>query len=271
MMYVDVNKQIPDSVRQEIDRRLNEIEADQGVKIIYACESGSRAWGFASMDSDYDVRFLYVRPQNWYLSVFEQRDVIEPGIDNAEVIYDLSGWDIKKAFALLRNSNGPLIEWLNSPIVYRSETTIEFIKAIQAEIFLPRNTVYHYLSMAKRLFKRLCLSEQAKLKTYFYILRASLCALYIKDENSVPPVLFSDLYNRYLVDSPLGDKVAELIELKSSQAEKDRIARVAELDDYIANTLANIGAAMPEHREKADKGQFNRAFIQTVNALDTKI
>lgn len=106
----------------EILARLEQIEKDEDVTIFYACESGSRAWGFPSADSDYDVRFIYVRPRDWYLSidVEEKRDVIERPINDA---LDISGWDLRKALKLLRKSNPPLLEWLSSPIVYKEQVT----------------------------------------------------------------------------------------------------------------------------------------------------
>ena len=111
---------IADAVRAEVARRLRQIEAEEGVRIFYACESGSRAWGFPSKDSDYDVRFLYAHPRPWYLSidVERKRDVIERPITDE---IDLGGWDLRKALQLFRKSNPPLLEWLQAPIIYRSK------------------------------------------------------------------------------------------------------------------------------------------------------
>ena len=122
---------IPPSVGTEIEQRLRNIEREENVCIFYACESGSRAWGFASENSDYDVRFLYIHPTDWYLSIEERRDVIErPIVDDI----DLNGWDIRKALALLRRSNPPLLEWLQSPIIYHQKlTVVEKIRSLMPE------------------------------------------------------------------------------------------------------------------------------------------
>jgi len=109
-------------VKQQIETELQRIEQEEGVKIIYACESGSRAWGFPSKDSDYDVRFIYIRPVEWYLSIFEKRDVIERPIISD--MLDINGWDLKKALNLFRKSNPPLLEWLQSPIVYLEKGSV---------------------------------------------------------------------------------------------------------------------------------------------------
>ena len=99
-----------------IHRQLDEIESVHNVSILYAVESGSRAWGFASPDSDFDVRFLYVRPVLDYLRIRPMRDVIELPLTGD---LDTNGWDIVKALNLFRSSNPALLEWLRSPIIYR--------------------------------------------------------------------------------------------------------------------------------------------------------
>src|SRR3546814_6400248 len=103
-------------MRSRIEALLERIELEHGVRILFAVESGSRAWGFASADSDWDVRFVYARPAEYYLSLAPRRDVIELPIENG---IDAGGWDIRKALSLLLNANPTLLEWLKSPIVYR--------------------------------------------------------------------------------------------------------------------------------------------------------
>jgi predicted nucleotidyltransferase len=118
-------------VREEIIQNLKSLEKEENIRILYACESGSRAWGFPSSDSDYDVRFIYVREKDWYLRVDHEycRDVIEQPIDN---LLDINGWDLKKAIKLLNKSNPPLMGWFNSPIVYfkNEEFTNQFKELI---------------------------------------------------------------------------------------------------------------------------------------------
>ncbi len=116
------DRTIPDDALKEINRRIDQIESDNPVKVIWACESGSRAWGFASADSDYDVRFLYINKPSWYHAVDleEKRDVIETPIEG---VWDINGWDFRKALRLYRKSNPPLLEWLQSPITYREQSS----------------------------------------------------------------------------------------------------------------------------------------------------
>lgn len=100
-----------------INEELDKIERKEGVRILHAVESGSRAWGFASPDSDYDVRFVYVRPKEDYLRLDEPKDVIEWQLDE---VLDINGWDLKKALRQFAKGNVTLFEWSESPIVYRT-------------------------------------------------------------------------------------------------------------------------------------------------------
>ena len=125
-------------MRKQILKKLAEIEMEHDVRIIYACESGSRAWGVPSKDSDYDVRFIYAHPRDYYLSISPLRDVIELPIDP---VFDINGWDIRKALSLLRKSNIRLLEWLQSPIVYvQSDEPFELFKAVVPFGFSPERS-----------------------------------------------------------------------------------------------------------------------------------
>ncbi len=167
---------------EEILARLGDIEKEENVTIFYACESGSRAWGFPSEDSDYDVRFLYLRPRDWYLSidVEEKRDVIERPISE---MLDISGWDLRKALKLLRKSNPPLLEWLNSPTVYQQDFTItDKIKELVPEYYSPIACLHHYLHMAQGNYREYLKGEIVWVKKYFYVLRPLLAINWIEKE-----------------------------------------------------------------------------------------
>ncbi len=138
-------------MRERIFQQLEIIEADKDVRILYACESGSRAWGFPSKDSDFDVRFIYVHPTSWYLSIDDKRDVIEKNIDDC---LDISGWELRKALRLFRKSNPPLLEWLQSPVVYlEKHKTADKLRDLRVVYFSPKSCLYHYLQMARRNYR----------------------------------------------------------------------------------------------------------------------
>lgn len=152
-------------MRERVSQQLKEIERRYDVKVLYACESGSRGWGFASPDSDYDVRFLYVHPLEWYLRVESPRDVIELPIDDE---LDVSGWEWRKALGLLKGANPTLIEWLDSPVIYQQdEETITAFKAMVPMWFSPLRARWHYYSMAQKNFPGYLQGDEVRLKKYF--------------------------------------------------------------------------------------------------------
>ena len=164
----------PDEIpRAEVVRRLHDLEAEHDVRAVYAVESGSRAWGFASQDSDVDARFLYVRRPESYLSVFKRRDVIEPPVDG---LFDVSGWDVQKALGLLHKSNPALLEWLRSPLVYlEADGVMAPMRALVPVAYSRRACFHHYASMAGSGYRSGLRGAAVKPKTYFYVLRPLLC------------------------------------------------------------------------------------------------
>lgn len=230
--------------REQIVEQLRGIEREDNVRIVYACESGSRAWGFPSKDSDYDVRFIYVRPVEWYLSIFDKRDVIERPISS---MLDMSGWDIGKALQLFRKSNPPLLEWLQSPIPYLEETTIaKQIRGLAKVAFSPRSCLYHYLHMARGNFRVYLQGDQVKMKKYFYVLRPILACRWIERENTMPPMEFQTLVQEMLPrDGELTSTINQLLKRKIAGDELDYEPRVDILNDYLEQQIAYFEKAAP--------------------------
>lgn len=220
----------------KIDSELKRIEQEEGVRILYACESGSRAWGFPSKDSDYDVRFIYVRPVDWYLSLFEKRDVIERPISDQ---LDINGWDLKKALNLFRKSNPPLLEWLQSPIQYMEQYGVtEQIRQLSPLTFSPRSSMYHYLHMAKGNFREFLQGEYVKIKKYFYVLRPILACQWIEERGSMPPMDFEDLVEQMLPESKLKQEVYTLLTRKKAGVEFDLEPKITVINDYLDRQIA---------------------------------
>ena len=171
-------------MREEIINKLNEIEQKEHVKIIYAVESGSRAWGFESTDSDYDVRFIYVRDKKEYLCLDEKSDVIQLPIDE---VFDISGWDIKKALKLLYKSNPSLLEWFASSIVYKETQEASYIREVIPFYFSQKKLYHHYQRMAKTALKHMN-NGKVPVKKYLYVLRCILSSQYIVNNKKQPPI-----------------------------------------------------------------------------------
>ncbi|MCY8037586.1 nucleotidyltransferase domain-containing protein [Bacillus paralicheniformis] len=204
-------------MKQRIQEELKNIEATYGVKILYAVESGSRAWGFPSQDSDYDVRFIYVHQKDWYLSIDAKRDVIELPIDDS---LDISGWELTKALRLFRKSNPPLLEWLSSGTVYYEAYSLaENMRRLKSRAFSPVSCMYHYLNMASGNFRHYLQREEVKIKKYFYVLRPILACQWIESRRTVPPIEFQVLLDELTEDGPLKTEIQQLLERKKKGEE----------------------------------------------------
>lgn len=214
-----------------VKEELKRIEEMHNVRILYACESGSRAWGFPSKDSDYDVRFIYINHPDWYLSIDDKRDVIELPIND---LLDINGWDIRKALKLFRKSNPPLQEWLLSNIVYYQKYDfINDLRALSSEVFSPISCFYHYLNMARNNYREYLQGDQVKIKKYFYVLRPVLACKWIEQHNTMPPILFKDLVESILLEGDLKTQINILLDRKIQGEELNLEPRVNIINEYI--------------------------------------
>jgi predicted nucleotidyltransferase len=223
-------------MKEHILQQLREIEQTHSVNILYACETGSRAWGFPSPDSDYDVRMIYKHETDWYLSLGDKKDTIEMMLDNGDL--DITGWDIKKCLKLMWKSNGALLERVQSPIVYHEEKNIaSVLKNYSEKCFAPIAGMHHYLGMAKNSFADVEGKDEVKLKKLFYALRATLACKWIMDKETVPPIVFMTMVNELNFDESLKTRIKELIELKSGKNESYIHPAEKELNSFISEQL----------------------------------
>lgn len=229
-----------------IQGELDQIEATHEVSLLHVIESGSRAWGFPSQTSDYDVRFLYAQPQTCYLSVFDLRDVIEIPVDE---VLDINGWDLKKALRLMRKSNVGLLEWLTSPIVYRSQPdATETLRDLALRSFAPRSCFHHYFSMARKKAEEVLTQDTTRTKTYFYTLRPLLCAKWIVEEQSFPPVAFEKLLERFLPQGTEREQIDALIQERKEQSEKaNQTASYPTIKALIQEQLTELSDNTPDN------------------------
>lgn len=249
------------SVTTEIHARLTALERDRQVNVLYACESGSRAWGFASRDSDYDVRFIYRHPPGWYLSVFDGRDVIEAPPDQRQ-LWDLSGWELRKSLRLLWRGNPVLHEWLASPIVYRERPAFAVLRELATAAFRPRAACYHYLALARRYRRRLFESERPiSAKTYLYALRPLLCCRWIVDRGGAPPMPLSDLLAARPGPAEAAAELERLLAEKARGREGDRSSRRPALEDWLDRLSEELQAAvLPAEPPRPPQGSFDRVL-----------
>lgn len=251
-------------MRELIISELKKIEKNYNVRILLAVESGSRAWGFASPDSDYDVRFIYVRPKEEYLRLDKVRDVIElPIADDL----DINGWDLKKTLQLLYHSNPTLFEWFSSPIVYLKTPFADQFKEIMNDYFSRKRSVYHYISMAEGNYREYLKGEMVRAKKYFYVLRPVLACRWLLDRNTPPPMLFSELISAELPEY-LRPDVESLLKLKTESPEIKEIPRIDILNEYLDLSIDEIKSAAACSTEDLSNNwdRLNSLFLRIVSS-----
>jgi len=253
-------------IREIVTNKLLQIEKEHDVTILYAVESGSRAWGFESVDSDYDVRFIYAHPTKWYLSILPKKDVIEyPIIDD----FDYSGWDLRKALFLMNKSNPVLFEWLKSPIVYHKDSYFyEIMEQLVNAYFSPISSVYHYLHMARGNYREYLQTEQVKMKKYFYVLRPVLSCMWIERFNETPPLEFEKLITQ-ITDDELLKEVTHLLVRKKSGVELGLEPKIQVICDFIETQIKHFDtvARTFDPRKKPNQDVLTEGFINILEHI----
>lgn len=252
-------------VRREIETRLDRIEAENGVRLLLAIESGSRAWGFPSPDSDYDVRFFYVRPRDWYLSLAPGRDVIETPIEDE---IDLNGWDVRKALVLLLKSNAVVSEWIESPIRYRPDDPfVARLAALADDLLNPRAIAYHYARAGKLAAERWLDGEgDVPVKRYFYALRPALTIRAVRhNPGKRPPMNLQALLPLCDLPATLVEQIEALVEAKARTNERANGARLPEIDALIRGELERAGELPARKLHDRFVDRANDLFLELVN------
>lgn len=246
-------------VWEQIQQKLLEIEEAEHVKILLAVESGSRAWGFASPDSDYDVRFVYVRTVEDYLRLDAPRDVIEWQLDE---VLDINGWDLRKALMQFHRGNATLFEWSNSPVVYKTTSQWQRIYDTVQSYFSLKTSVGHYYGTAMSTYSQYLQADMVNYKKYFYALRPLLAGIYIQEHKCPPPVLFEELMKMDM-QAKLRSGISELLELKKKSGESACGSQIEVIQKFIMDELERqkaYGDNLADDR-KGSWDELNRIFL----------
>jgi len=220
---------------EQIEIDLKRLEKEKDIKILYAVESGSRAWGFASTDSDWDVRFIYVHRPEWYLSIDDKRDNMEIMLPND---LDFAGWELRKTLKLFRKSNPPLLEWLRSPLIYLEQfSTVDQMRKLTKDYFNPRSCTYHYLHMAEGNYRDYLQNEIVRVKKYFYVLRPILACKWIESNGTMAPMEFQKLVDSQIDNQDLRREIENLLERKKSGEELDKELRIQIINDFVESQI----------------------------------
>lgn len=254
-------------MHDKINSYLAQIEKEKDIKILLAVETGSRAWGFPSPDSDYDIRMIYVHPKDWYLSLTEKKDTIEMMLENNDL--DITGWDLRKSLRLLWKSNPPLLERIQSPIIYKQDPMfLEAFRKIAQDTYSRIATIHHYVNMAIKCYDEISEGETYKLKKFFYALRTATACKWILEKEEIPPIEFKHMLSGLEVEKSLTDRIEELISLKAGisesylhKGEKELFAFIKECIEKAELQAKGLPAA---HADMEDLNFFFRKTLQNV-------
>lgn len=244
--------------------KLKKIEEKEQVKILFAVESGSRAWRFPSIDSDYDVRFVYIHPIEWYLSIDEGRDVLEYPIND---LLDISGWDIRKALRLFKKSNPSIMEWISSPIRYFEYSSfLKQISGLSNEYFSPKSSMYHYIHIATSNYRKYLQGDMVKIKEYFYVLRSILACKWIEINKTIPPIDFENLLEIQVNDKELSNVIKILLERKKSEDELDIEPRIEIISKFLEDEIMYYQSYVKtlDNGKKLDTSILDSLFLKTL-------
>lgn len=225
---------------------IKHIENDFNVKVLFACESGSRAWGVPALQSDFDIRFIYIHHYDWYLSIDSKRDVIEiPKNDSINIPVhqqvDMTGWELTKSLRLLRKSNPPLLEWINSNIVYYNAfETIENMKGMSKPIFSPKVCMFHYLNMARGNFRDCQKDVEVNVKRYLNVLRPLLAAKWIEKYMAFPPIEYQFLIEGLSLDDGFEKQIKQLLNFKMFGVKQNTLNKIEEFNQHIRVELDSL-------------------------------
>ncbi|PWF25469.1 nucleotidyltransferase domain-containing protein [Corticimicrobacter populi] len=256
---------IDPDVRENIQARLSAIETEHNVRVLYACESGSRGWGFASPDSDYDVRFIYAPSLPWYLQVSPQRDVIELPISD---LLDINGWELRKTLGLLKKGNATLVEWLDSPVVYRADPVFlhDMRTAIQ-QVHNAERSFHHYVHMARKNYREYFQGDRVRLKKYLYVLRPLLATLWIEQQRGIPPMRFQALVEDMVTAPDVRKAIDQLLVIKRAAMESEYGQPLPALNAFIDHELCRLESVLPPLSRDLDHSMLDCLLMETVLRL----
>ncbi|OIJ12926.1 hypothetical protein BKP35_10200 [Anaerobacillus arseniciselenatis] len=249
-------------MKTTILKHLSKIEADHDIRILYACEAGSRAYGLANENSDYDVRFIYIHRIDSYLSINKMEDVINAPISD---LLDIHGWDFKKALHLFEKSNPSLLEWLHSPIIYiENSNVIDQLRELTKDTVSLRAVGYHYLHMAKRNYQQI---DATNAKSYLNVLRPILVCLSIEKNRAFPLLDFQKHVVDICRDKEVEREVNELVKLKVRQEGRPNYQRLNVFIEQEIAFIEDIVKQLPAQTNDKMTHILNCIFKETLKSV----
>ncbi|MBD1382468.1 nucleotidyltransferase domain-containing protein [Metabacillus arenae] len=239
-----------------IIKKLHVIEKENNIRILFACESGSRSWGYSSQNSDYDIRLLYTHPMEWYLSIENQKDVMEWSVNQL----DITGWDLKKALQLCLKSNPSLYEWLFSGVVYLEEaSTVQTLRELVNTYYTLSTLFYHYFKMSKRNYLHFQQTNHKSIKSRLSILRPLLTCLFLMEKQQLPPVSIHSLVKE--TDPDINEIILSLIHKKKNSDHNLDESMDQKLTNFINQSFVQLEKYKPLSKQKKASFQAELDFL----------
>lgn len=226
-------------MREKIVQALEAEAAKRDCRILFAVESGSRAWGFASPDSDYDVRAVYVKNLDSYLGLEESKADTWEAMLPDEI--DLAAWDLRKALRQMLRCNCSLLEWIGSPIVYADAGILSRLAEFGRRTFNPKHAAFHYASLFRHAIADRGDDGRIRVKKLCYALRANAAVRWVLERETMPPTGFQELLAGIKISDELRGAIGDLIRLKAVAAEKDRILPDPALSELLVDRFDEVG------------------------------
>lgn len=251
-----------EAVHDFIVSKLREIEQSEDCRILFAVESGSRAWGFESTDSDWDVRFVYYRPAKAYLRLNPPRDVIEKTLEND---LDVVGWDLTKALKLMHKCNPSIMEWLNTSLIYLEDAQLtNELRDLSKSYFTKTPALHHYGNMARTNYAKHLQKELVSLKKYLYVIRPLLACRWLEMEPGWPAIEFGNLVEKCLNEPDVLSELDMLVAMKKSGKEFELGPRNKVMHEWIEAELASLVVESDSIAQTADIEPLNEWFFKVV-------
>lgn len=263
-----MNDAVSPEKRNAVLDALRAEEEARGVRVLFAAESGSRAWGFASTDSDWDVRAIYVHPLDWYLRIAEKPADTFESMRPGDI--DLSAWELRKALRLFAKSNVPLLEWLGSPVVYLDQDGFgDHLRALVPRFFDPRGAAWHHLAMQRSALADLAPDGTIRIKKLCYALRSALSVRWIVARASMPPVPFPELFVASDLDDAARAAIEDVLTAKRDASERDRTLLPPDLASLFKENESLVPAAQFPKRERAELEELDAVLQSILSQLTT--
>ena len=260
-------------MKEKIVQVLESEAARHDCRVLFAVESGSRAWGFASPDSDYDIRAVYVKPLDWYLGLEESKsDTWEEMLPGD---LDISAWDLRKVLRQMLKCNCSLFEWIGSPIVYVDTGILARLAELSTRAFNPAHAAYHYASLFRHAMETADENGTISVKKLCYALRANAAVAWIRQHETMPPTEFRKLLEGIDLSESARREIDDLLVLKSGAAEKDRITPPALLADLLVDRLGEVGnitwrkTPEPPQKLRKDMERLFQSILKYCNTLES--